>query len=77
MSSNESSFATDYPEISQWVLGGGWIEIGNDHNGYAYSFVRALDEGGLVYSGTTVHETMDEAFNELNEGIRKWLKENS
>ncbi len=67
----KSSFATDYPHISEWVLGGGWIEIGNDHNGYEYSFVGALDQGGTVYSGTTAHETMDDALDELDRGIQK------
>jgi len=35
-----------YPTIAQWVMEYGWIEIGQDH--MSQSFVRALDEGGLV-----------------------------
>ena len=35
-----------YPTIAWWVMEYGWIEIG--HDDMSRSFVRALDEGGLV-----------------------------
>jgi hypothetical protein len=38
-----------YPQIARWVTAHGWIEIGSD--GYSRSFVRALDEGGMVWEG--------------------------
>jgi hypothetical protein len=38
-----------YPHIARWVTAHGWIEIGSD--GYSRSFVRALDEGGMVWEG--------------------------
>ena len=39
------TFEQSYPYIARWVMDG-WIEIGYDD--YRHSFVRALDEGGLV-----------------------------
>ena len=41
------SFQDDYPNITHWVKKHGWIEIGQ--NGYLKSFVRVLDEGGMVW----------------------------
>ena len=43
------SLDTTYPTIARWVLEYGWIEIG--HDDMSRSFVRALDEGGLVWEG--------------------------
>ena len=41
-----NSFEAAYPNISIWVQGCGTVEIGN--NSSTGSFVRALDEGGMV-----------------------------
>ena len=38
-----------YPRVARWVQGYGWIELGHDDMGR--SFVRALDDGGLVWEG--------------------------
>ena len=37
----------------------GWIEMGQDH--MSRSFVRALDEGGLVWEGQEDYATLDDA----------------
>ena len=39
-------FEERYPNIAAWVQDG-WIEIGHDSN--SGSFIRVLDEGGLVW----------------------------
>lgn len=67
------TFAEAYPILSEWVRGGGWIEIGSDQN--VSSFLRALDEGGMVWEGEDDYDTMDEAFQALEAGIAAWVKE--
>jgi len=38
-----------YPTIVRWVQEYGRIEIGKDE--FSRSFIRALDEGGMVWAG--------------------------
>jgi hypothetical protein len=68
-----SLFEQSYPHIAEWVMTHGWIEIGQLEGTPA--FAMALDEGGLVWEGKRKYKTMDEAFQELEEGIAKWIKE--
>ena len=44
----QSSDAT-YPTVASRVMEYGWLEIGQDH--MSRSFIRALDEGGMVWEG--------------------------
>ena len=44
----QSSDAT-YPTVARWVKDFGWLEIGQEH--MSRSFIRALDEGGMVWEG--------------------------
>ena len=48
-----------YPTIARWVMEYGWIEIGRDD--MSRPFVRALDEGGLVWEGQEDYATLDDA----------------
>jgi hypothetical protein len=68
------SFERFYPNITRWVNGYGWIEIGQ--NDYSSSFIRVLDEGGLVWEGEDSYETMNDAMKALESGIAEWMKEN-
>jgi hypothetical protein len=67
----DESFAALYPNIAFWVKGG-WIEIGS--NDYSQSFVRALDEGGLVWEGEAEYSCFHEALQALDAGIAAWLE---
>ncbi len=40
-----------YPHLARWVAASGWVEIG--HVEYSRSFVRALQEGGIVWESAT------------------------
>jgi len=53
-----TGFEQMYPNIARWVTSYGWIEIGND--GQSSSFVRALNEGGLVWEDNDEDATLDE-----------------
>ena len=49
------------------------MEIGTDYN--VQSFIRALDEGGMIWEGETQYPTMDAAFQALDAGIAVFVKE--
>lgn len=66
-------FAIAYPVVTAWIRNGGWIELGTDHN--VRSFIRALDEGGIVWEGVHEYPTVDAAFKALNAGIALFIKE--
>jgi hypothetical protein len=68
------SFGISYPNIVAWVSNGGWVEIG--YETYTDSFVRALDEGGMIWEGAKKYKTVDDALQALEKGIGKWLEEN-
>jgi hypothetical protein len=67
-----STFAGRYPHIARWVQDG-LVEIGWTGFGTA-SFVRALDEGGIVWEGTATYPSLDDALAALDAGIAAWMK---
>ena len=73
-SAETSPFEKAYPNIANWVMSDGQIEIGLDD--YHRSFVRALDEGGMVWEGGPRYATLEEALLALDAGIAKWIEEN-
>jgi predicted RNase H-like HicB family nuclease len=68
----KNEFGSKYPNIAEWVEDG-TIEIGQNHSG---AFVSVYDEGGTIWEGKHKYMTMDEALQEAEEAIGKWLKEN-
>jgi hypothetical protein len=62
-----------YPTIARWVMEYGWIEIGQDH--MSRSFIRALDEGGMVWEGQEAYATLDDAVRDLEAGLVAWIRE--
>lgn len=68
-----NQFEKAYPNIAEWVESDGWIEIGSDE--YNGAFVKALDEGGMVWEGNSRYETIDEALRALDTGIAKWIQQ--
>ncbi len=62
-----------YPTIARWVQEYGWIEIGQDD--MSPSFVRALDEGGMVWEGQEHYPTLDAAMQDLEAGLMAWMRE--
>jgi hypothetical protein len=51
----------------------GWIEMG--HDDMSRSFVRALDEGGLVWERQEDYPTLDAALQDLEAGLAAWMRE--
>ena len=66
-------FATQYPHVDGWVKDG-WIEIGYDYN--TKSFIRVLDEGGMIWSGCARYTSVDEALADANRAIGEWMENN-
>ncbi len=62
-----------YPHIARWVKTHGWIEIGSDD--YRSSFVRALDEGGMIWEGAASYPSLDAALRALDTALQDWLHE--
>jgi hypothetical protein len=55
------------------VMAYGWMEIG--HDDMSRSFVRALDEGGLVWEGQEDYATLDDALRDLEAGLTAQMRE--
>ena len=58
-----------YPQLSAWVNGGGWIEIGAAD--YSTSFIRVLDTGGLVWEGADAYPSLDAAFDAADAALAR------
>ena len=66
-------FERTYPNITLFIADFGCIEIGNSDG--APGFVRAFDEGGMVWHGEDVYASLDAAFDDLEQGLEAWLDE--
>lgn len=71
MKEKHYSFETSYPNSARWVKSHGWIEIGWDS--WSNSFVRALNEGGMVWEGKPEYGTLDKALQSLERGLAKFM----
>jgi len=67
----KSSFEAAFPNITRWVKGFGTVEIGYDLG--TDSFIRVIDEGGMPWSGKSRYETVDDAFQDFEQGIKATL----
>lgn len=69
--SNE--FASTYPHIADWVEDG-ILEIGRGD--WSNSFIRVMDEGGIIWEGKRKYATLNEALQEAENAIAEWFEEN-
>jgi len=44
-------------------------------DGYNGAFVKAIDEGGLIWEGNNRHQTIDEALRALDTGLAEWIRQ--
>ena len=68
-----NEFAKKYPNIAGWVEDG-ILEIGRAE--WGNSFIRVIDEGGMVWEGKRRYATLDEALDEAEKAIAKWCDDN-
>jgi hypothetical protein len=72
----DSAFANAYPSIATWVVGYGWIELGDDLPGLPHrSFIRALNEGGLIWAGEATYPTIETALRTLDPALGTWMRQ--
>jgi len=69
-----TSFEEAYPNIAHFVDTIGYITIGYDDSPLT-SFIRALDPGGMVWEGKDTYKTLEEALQDLEAGLGKWMDE--
>ena len=64
---SSNHFTARCPNIINFVFEDGWVEIRWDEGSDA--FVRALNEGSLVGEGKSKYNTLEEALQDLDQGI--------
>lgn len=64
-------FDVSFPNITLWVQGCGTVEIGCDSS--TDSFIQALDEGGMVWSGNKSYKSLDDALQDLEAALGQIL----
>ena len=64
-----------YPHTNYFVDAIGWIEVGRDDDSSLTSFIKALNAGGMVWEGKDEYKTLDEAFQDLEQGLAEWMQE--
>jgi hypothetical protein len=69
-----TSFEQSSPHMTHVVHAIGWIEVGHDDDRPLTSFIRAIDPGGMVWEGRDAYETLDEAFQDVEEGLATWMR---
>ena len=62
-----------YPHLWRWVAEFGTVEIG--HCGQTRSFIRVLDEGGIVWQGRRSYATLDAALADAEAGVARWMRD--
>ena len=72
-SRSRPTFEGAFPNIALWVNDGGMVEVGYDPN--TDSFVRAIEEGGMVWSGARHYENLDDALRDLEGALGQILVE--
>ena len=62
-----------FPHLWRWVAEFGTVEIG--HCRQTRSFVRVLDEGGMVWKGRSDYRSLDLALADAEGGVARWMKD--
>ena len=65
-------FDEQYPNIAWWVQEGR-IGIGRDE--YGASFIRVVDEGGVIWESENIYETVAKALADAEAAIKSWADE--
>jgi hypothetical protein len=68
-----STGLASYPHLSRWTVEFGTVEIG--HCGQTGSFIRIMDEGGVVWKGRRSYATLDAALADADKGVARWMKD--
>jgi len=70
------SLEDSYPNIARWLYEHeGLIEIGYNPDSPFTSFVRAVDQGGMLWDGENSYASLAEALADVDAGLEELLKE--
>ena len=67
-----STGLASYPHLSRWTAEFGTVEIG--HCGQTRSFIRVLDEGGIIWKGRRSYTALDAALADAEAGVSRWMR---
>ena len=70
----QSGLLAPYPHLWRWVTNFGTVEVGHCHCPQTRSFIRVLDEGGVVWKGHRSYRTLDAALTDAEAGVSRWMK---
>ena len=74
MSLPAQSFESHYPNIDRWINDhDGYIEIGSSYDSPYTSFIRGIDQGGMVVHGKDSYDTFEAAFQDLDIALAEAL----
>jgi hypothetical protein len=65
--------SASYPHLWRWLSEFGTVEVGSCHQ--TRSFIRVLDEGGLIWKGRRSYRSLDAALADAEAGVSRWMKE--
>lgn len=63
-----------YPSLWRWVTQRGWIELGPTEG--SRSFIRILDDGGLIWEGAASYPSLKAVLEALEDALARWFAEN-
>jgi hypothetical protein len=61
------------PNLWRWVAEFGTVEIG--HCNQTRSFIRVLDEGGIIWKGRRSYTTLHAALADAEAGVARWMRD--
>lgn len=64
---------TSYPHLWRWLSEFGTVEIGHCHQ--TRSFIRVLDEGGLIWKGRRSYRSLDAALADAEAGVAQRMRD--
>lgn len=72
----KNPFDKKYPNIARWIEEHeGVLELGYDVDSPIDSFVRAIDCGGMPWSGKDSYESIDAALQDADDALAEVLKD--
>jgi hypothetical protein len=71
-----SPFAVQYPNIDRWInKHNGRIQIGYNFDIPIDAFICTFDQGGMLWEGQSHYASLDEALQDLNDGLAQVMLE--
>ena len=65
--------AEAYPCVARWLEAHGTVEAG--YCNHAKSFIRAFDEGSMIWKGLATYKSFDAAMAACEKGVGTWLRD--